>query len=485
MYACGYTPEEMMDLITSPYFACMSTGRIDPSLTYYFASEAPSPKMVTIPLQTGGKKKKVKNIFNPQSFINPIPMAFGFMEIFGPYQGPCGGDFDRLFVPFRCVASNMTMKKKHVFSGGYLPDAIRASMSFPLVLQAVEINGRIFYDGGIYDNFPVDVMKSDFAPGIMLGVDVSTGSTGLPNSYIDQLDFLVSDTQSYALPSSEGIKMRVNVSDFGLLDFNKARQIYRRGYDEAMAMMDSIKARVSRRTTRRARDLRRAVYKSSIPAMEFSSVDVSGGTKSQNNYIRYLFKPRHKNDSVIGIDRAKLAFYRAVASDKLNFLRPEATDYNPVLQTYRLKLSTQVKSKYELGAGAFITSSNNSYLYLSGRYSSLSFRSVNAGIEAWLGQSYMAGCFSGSLNFSGSLPSALKFQAVAARNRYYQNEKFFFRDAEPSFVIDHEYFGKLSWAVAIGRRNMGQIGLGFGRLYNSFSTTTTPRVSRLAGTMLA
>ena len=39
LYACGYTPEEMMELITSDYFANISTGRIDPSLEYYFTRQ--------------------------------------------------------------------------------------------------------------------------------------------------------------------------------------------------------------------------------------------------------------------------------------------------------------------------------------------------------------------------------------------------------------------------------------------------------------
>jgi len=46
-------------------------------------------------------------------------------------------------------------------------------MSFPLVFKAVKIDGNILYDGGIYDNFPVDVMETEFAPAMMLGVDVS------------------------------------------------------------------------------------------------------------------------------------------------------------------------------------------------------------------------------------------------------------------------------------------------------------------------
>ncbi len=68
------------------------------------------------------------------------------------------------------------------------------------MFQAVKIGDDIFYDGGIYDNFPVDVMRKEFAPSVMIGFDVSAPSEGPPNSYMDQLDMLVSDPQTYDLP---------------------------------------------------------------------------------------------------------------------------------------------------------------------------------------------------------------------------------------------------------------------------------------------
>ena len=159
LYACGYTPEEMMELMCSQYFMTMSAGKYDPALTYYFSKPASSPQIFSLPLGGKAGSSKNKSDFNPQSLIAPTPMAFGFMEIFSPYTAQCRGDFDRLMVPFRCVASNMTDRRKQVMSGGNLGDAIRASMSFPLVFQAVKIDGNILYDGGIYDNFPVDVME--------------------------------------------------------------------------------------------------------------------------------------------------------------------------------------------------------------------------------------------------------------------------------------------------------------------------------------
>ncbi len=465
LYSIGYTPEEMLGLISSPYFGYLSSGKVYPEYTYYFSSEQPSPQMFSMQLGRSDSTVVDKR-FNPSSLISPVPMLFGFMEIFGANTAQCGGDFDKLFVPLRTVASNMTKRRKHVFSHGSLADAVRASMSFPLVFQAVKIGDDIYYDGGIYDNFPVDVMRSEFAPSVMIGFDVSAPSEGPPNSYMDQLDLLVSVPQSYDLPEDEGVKVRIDLSEFSLLDFGAASQIYEKGYRRTLEMIDSIKARVHTRIPSDVRRMRREAFRMGTPALRFSDVTVTGGSTSQNEYVRYLFRPS-KGEDTIGIDRAKLAFYRALASDKLSMLVPEAS---PVDSTglFNLNLDIAVKKNLSVGAGAYITSSNNSYLYLRGGYSSMSFSSVNAGIEAWIGQSYMAGALRGTVYLPTALPSALRFTAVASRQRFHEGEKLFFKDNDPSFVIDHEYFGRLAWAFALGRKGAGELGVGGGRIYNSY-----------------
>lgn len=468
LYACGYTPEEMMDLLCSQYFMTMSAGKYDPALTYYFAKPAPSPQVFSVPLVRKSAARKAADDFNPQSLIAPTPMAFGFMEIFSPFTAQCRGDFDRLMVPFRCVASNMTGRHRQVMSEGNLGDAIRASMSFPLVFQAVKIDGNILYDGGIYDNFPVDVMSTEFAPAMMLGVDVSASSKGEPNSFMDQLDLLVTVPQTYAMPAANGLKIRVNLNDYSLLDFDKARAIYQRGYDTAMGMMDSIKARVTARQTPEAMAVRRAVFKANTPPLRFDTVNVTGGARHQDEYLAYLFRPRNGCDT-IGADHARLSFYHAVSSGKLQSLTPTAV-MTPGDSTgyFTLNLQARVKPKYTLGVGGYITSSNNSYFYARAGYSSLSFHSVNADIELWGGQSYLAAVLRASYDIPTAVPSAFRLIGVASRRKYYENEKLFFRDNEPTFVNIHQYFGRLSWNMAAGRTGEFGVGVAGGRIYNTF-----------------
>ncbi len=466
LYACGYTPAEMMELINSDYFGYLSAGKADPAFTYYFSKGSPSPQMFA--MSVGGRDSTARSkIFNPQSLISPMPMSFGFMQIFSAYGAQCGGNFDRLFVPFRCVASDVAQKRKKVMGAGDLGESIRASMSFPLIFQATEIDGQVLYDGGIYDNFPVGVMQTEFAPSVIIGSDVSAPSDGPANSYFQQLDLLVSRAQSYEVPPETGIKVRIDVSNFGLLDWDRADAIYRTGYRRGVEMMDSIKARIPTRADSTARRLRRAVFKSGTPALRFDSVNVEGATKRQNEYIKYLFHPAKGTDT-IGIDRARLAFYRALSSGKMSYLRPRAHVNNDSDGLFTLDLKALVKSNFSVGAGAYITSSNNSYLYLRGGYSSLSFSSVSTDIEAWIGQSYMAGALTGRLDIASALPSALVLNAVASRRKYYEDEELFFRDNEPAFVTAHEYFAKLAWAMAAGRSGCVDIGLGGGKLRNTF-----------------
>lgn len=449
LYACGYTPQEMLDLILSKGFSYWSTGKTDPALVFYFNRETPSPSIYSLPL---GKKSAAADSV-PASLISGQPMSFAFLDLFAKYTAQCSGNFDRLFVPFRCVASDVAAKHKHVFSNGRVGDAIRASMSFPIVFQPIEINGTLYYDGGIYDNFPVDVMKKTFAPSIMIGVDVSTEDIGPQTTLLDQIENLVIQNNNYDLPQSEGLRLKIDLNEFGLLDFPAAQAIYKVGYDHAMAHMDSIKARVTSRRPHAVTEARRAAFKAQTPRLVFDSVSVSGGTKAQNDYIKYLFTPSKGSDT-LNVDEARLAFYRAMASGKLADLFPQAA-YNESTGMFGLSLRASVKNRYRANIGGFISSSTNSFLYFSADYSTLSAGSVNTSLSAWVGQSTMAGVLRGRMFLHTPVPTSIGLEAVASRERFYEKDRAFFNASEPTFLVSHEYFGRLNFSIAA--RSTGRV----------------------------
>lgn len=467
-YACGYTPEQMLELILSPGFKSWSSGKMNPKLTYYFAENEQTPAMGKVSL--GPKDStEVKSIL-PSSVISPLPMNFAFMDLFAGYTAQCKSDFNNLFVPYRCVTSDVYAKHKIVMRNGSLGDAIRASMSFPSVFQPIEINGVLCFDGGIYDNFPVDVMREDFAPDIIIGSNVAApDKKPNPNDLFQQLEDMIIQNNDYNLPASEGIKMDVPVTMFGLLDWNAAREIEQIGYNTAMQFMDSIEHRVTSRIPADARTLQREVFKAQTPYLRFDTAKVTGGTPKQNDYIEYLFT--HNKKDTFGLESARLSYYRALTPGRLKNLVPQAV-YNEKNGLFDLNLKATVKENFNLGLGGYLSSGTASMLFLSAGYNTLSFNSAEMNVNGWIGQSYLAGTFNAKMNLKTDIPSRLHLQGVITRHKFYENDRLFFEDNQPVFITHQEAFARLNYEWAAGQRGKWTAGIGVGHIHDRFYHNT-------------
>lgn len=464
LYASGYSPDEMMELITSKMFLNASTGTIDTKDDYLFFTPKQSPALLNLRFSSD---KLQESKLLPSSLISPMPMNFQFMRIYAGYTAQCGGDFNKLFVPLRTVASDMTNHRKVVFKNGPLDDAVRSSMSFPIVFKPVTIDGALYYDGGIYDNFPVEVMKSDFHPDFVIGVDIHSTDTikGFPD-ILQQMDLLViRPTNNYEVPAEDGVKLRIDVNKYGLLDFPKADKIYEAGYRGALEMVDSIKSRLTSSRSPEVVAARRDQFKRHAKPVVFEGVNVTGGTQSQNEFIRYMFTP--EGTDIFSLDQAMEAYTKVLSTGMLKDLEPTAI-YNPETGRFRLNLVAEIKDNIDLGIGGYVTSTVNSMLYLSVGYRSFDFRSIDASVSGWLGQSYMAGELNARAILRRRQTSSLGFQATVWRQKYYESDKLFYEDDSPAFITHLEAFTRLKYSIATGRRAMIDFGIAYGYLNDKF-----------------
>ena len=78
-----------------------------------------------------------------------------------------------LWLPYFCVSSNLTRGSMMAHRRGPLWRALRASVAIPGVLPPVVEAGQVLVDGGVIDNFPIDVMSA-MRRGPVIGVDVAT-----------------------------------------------------------------------------------------------------------------------------------------------------------------------------------------------------------------------------------------------------------------------------------------------------------------------
>lgn len=468
LYSCGWSPEKMLKFFTNPDFLYWSSGVINPDQKYYLTQPYPTPKWLNANISLRDTTTGVLNQILPTNLVSPLPMNIEFLKIYGPYTLQCKENFNNLFVPFRCVTSDVYHKRKIVLHGGSLGDAVRASMSFPFVFKPIEMDGVLVYDGGIYDNFPVNVMQSAFHPNFIIGVSVSgADKKPQPNNVYSQLEDMIIQNNDYNVPAKNGIKIQVPVLNFGVLDFAEAQTIYNIGYKTGMEMVDSIKKRVTARRTPAEVNARRAVFADNTPPLEFDSVKVTGAKGDQARYLEYLFDGKGKKP--IGINKVENAYYRAVTDGTLRNLLPQLEVGTDKRNT--LLLEATLQRPWNIGVGGWITSTTNSMLYLDLGYHSLSYNSLDISLSGWIGQSYLAGMLSGKFNIRSSVPSFIRIEGVMSRQRFYDSQLLFYQNSTPTFITELENYLRMSYEWAIGKPMKGFVSLAYGYMADSYYPT--------------
>ena len=81
-------------------------------------------------------------------------------------------DFTRFPIPFMCVATDLASGKAKVWHNGDINTAMRSTMSIPGVFAPVRTRGMVLVDGGLRNNFPVDLAR-ELGADIVIGIDLS------------------------------------------------------------------------------------------------------------------------------------------------------------------------------------------------------------------------------------------------------------------------------------------------------------------------
>ncbi|MBP3890070.1 MAG: hypothetical protein J6D01_02540, partial [Muribaculaceae bacterium] len=277
---------------------------------------------------------------------------------------------------------------------------------------------------------------------------------------------MIMQKSDYNLPADEGIRIKLDLERFSLLDFQQADSIYAIGYRHAEAMIDSIMGRVTARTPSAVLKQRREKWRSATLPLVFDSVAVSGVTAPQARYVTRIFDNDADADT-FGITQARAAFYRAVSPGRFSTLTPHA-DYDSISGLFRLRLDGTVKRSFDVAGGGFITSSTTSFLFLSGTYNNLTSHITTANVSAWLGQSYMAAYGSLSHGLSTPIPMNIGLQTAIMRQKFNEDEKLFYDWSSPAFITKSQFYANLYWSMAPTRRSKLSFSAGYGHLWDTF-----------------
>ena len=142
MYASGYSPAEIEAYVLSETFQLMVKGDLTKKNNFLLRKELDDPSVINISFSLDSNFRNVL----PTNYVQPELMDYEMMRIFGSVSASKNHCFDSLFIPFRCVASDIFKKESKIFDYGYLNQCIRASMTFPflevmfLIMLVLQVN---------------------------------------------------------------------------------------------------------------------------------------------------------------------------------------------------------------------------------------------------------------------------------------------------------------------------------------------------------
>lgn len=465
LYAMGYSPDDMEALLRSEDFKRWYSGQVEPEYGYYFKQNRPTPEFFNIRFSFKDSLH-IKPQILPTSMVNPIQMNLVFVELLARATAACSGDFNRLFVPFRCIASDVYNKKPLIMRRGDLGDAVRASMSFPFVFKPIEIDSVLAYDGGIYNNFPTDIMREDFKPEVIIG-SVVAANPGKPkeNDLMSQLENMIMQKTDYTLPDSLGIIMTFKYDDVSLLDFDRLQELHDIGYNRTISLMDSIKGRIHRRVSAENVRLRRLVYRSNLPQFRFRDIYIEGANPQQQAYIKKEF---HDEDhEVFTYEDLKRGYFRLLSDNMISEIIPHAV-YDSENDLYSLHLKVKMEDNFSVRMGGSVSTTSSNQIYLGLGYQDLNYYSKEITLDGQIGKVYNNAQLMAKIDLPTRIPTSYRLIASLSTFDYYKKDKLFSKNDKPSFNSKDERFVKLMVALPFLANKRAEISIGYGKLQDNY-----------------
>lgn len=480
MYACGYSPKEIKAYILSDEFQKMTRGINIEEEKFLLRQKEDDASMLSVSFSKDSIFKKSL----PTNFMTPSYLDYEMLRILGKTSASVGHDFDSLFVPFRCVASDIRLKESVIFKEGNLNAAVRASMTYPFYVNPIRIDGKLLFDGGLYNNFPADVIYEEFMVDYIIGSNVSyNAAPPTEDDVISQVTNMLMRPTDFSLPCKAGVIISPQ-TDISTFDFQSAEEAIQQGYESAQPFIDSIQRAIDRKQSIDELAEKRATFRSKLPDIRVNKITTSGGDNENVSFVRSSFMRDSLPEDIDEIDFTK-RYFRIYATPQVKYIYPTLDKSSD--STYQLNLDIRKEKPFELSVGGHFSSRPVNTAFIG-----LSYRDIGKGALQLHAESYF-GKFYGSTRVLADydMPTILPFRVtpyfVLNRWDYFRSSSTFFEDVKPSFLVQNEmYYGV---KIGIPVTNNGKLEASFRKFENedeyyqtlNFSSSDTADVTGFMG----
>lgn len=479
LYAAGYTVEEMTEIVTSGQVEQWVMGKVDEKYKYYYQQRADSPTMLQIYANTRRDSTAMVNsvveLALPQSVVNTAQIDMALNELFAQASVACGGDFDRLMIPYRCMATDVNEHKAIEFGSGDLPFAVRASMAYPLVFRSVVDNeGRVLIDGGCYNNFPWQPLVEQFDPDYMIGSQCvpSAERVSASSPVQKQVMALVTQPTDYTLPKENSLMVKREVSS-GLFDFGAGAETIEQGYEDMMRAIPELKRRLASRRSAESMAERREKFRSTWPEQEYGKIEMEGLRKRQKEYARTFVQINDEIDAGRRLNfttqQVKDLYYQLMASNEFTSTGFPEVRYDSLNQDFVLKLKLASKPSLKFLLGGNVSSSAFNQAFLGMNYTRLSRTAQNVSADLFLGPVSSVIRFGGRSVFLGRTPMYFDY---SWQGSWVSTLRGTFGNVTPTFnAIEArtiETYAHLGYGISLTRKTIFELAANTGYSFYSY-----------------
>ena len=239
LYAIGYNAHSLDSMVRAQDWSYVITDKEDLSRQSLSDRKKQNTYLFSTGLTIG------KRDINAGGIIKGKNLAELFQQLCVGYTDSLDFNSD-LRIPFACVATNIMDNSEVVFHSGRLPQAMRASMAIPAAFSPVRIGDMVLVDGGLKNNYPVDVareMGADIVIGITLsGKPKTAEDIGGTMSIVGQIIDVNCVNKYDENKAITDLYMNVNPHGYSTASFTATAidSLIRYGEEEAMRHWDEI-----------------------------------------------------------------------------------------------------------------------------------------------------------------------------------------------------------------------------------------------------
>ncbi len=428
LYSIGLSPKQIEELVLSGEFREWATGQINEDLDYFYNRREETASWVSLKFSIDSTLKT----HLPSSVVSSARSDFALMEDMSAAIASAGYNFDSLFVPFRCLAADIKSKKQIIFRDGDLPLAVRASMAYPFYFSPVAVDSMILFDGGIYNNFPVDIMQQDFKPEIIIGVNAgSYPDIPYEENLFSMFKTMLVQTTTYAVPGENDILINPVVNNIGLFDFGDMQDAIDSGYVATMRQMEVIKFRIGMRVNPDSLEAHRLEFRSGFHEIVIDKIHATGINSKQEEYVRRIL---NQTNECLGISQIKPAYFKLLTDHNIKSMFPRLK-FNNNTGYYDLDLLIKKENDLRVDFGGNISSSPINQAYVGADYNIWGRHSLNINGNIYFGKLYNSLALRLRYDIPGVFSYYIEPIAIGNRFDYFKSSSAFLEDVKPAYLV--------------------------------------------------